>query len=279
MRWPQQSGSDHHSGQLIPDRKEKTVQTMFSAIAHRYDLNTSLLSLGWHYAWKRKVAQIAQMKEEMTALDLCTGTADIAILLARQARSHHGAPYRKSEGLALPARARGVGASEDQHLGSPHGPPYRKGQGGVIALDLNERMLTLGRKKIAGQGLNDQITCLRGHAEWLQFKDHSFDLVTVAFGIRNLDDIHRAFAEIYRVLKPEGRLICLEFSRPLSRWLRGLYDFYSFKLLPYIGTAISGDKTGIYRYLPASIRQFPDQEGLKQMLHDVGFRKVEYINL
>jgi demethylmenaquinone methyltransferase/2-methoxy-6-polyprenyl-1,4-benzoquinol methylase len=140
-------------------------------------------------------------------------------------------------------------------------------------------MLTLGRKKIDGQGLNDQITCLRGHAEWLQFKDHSFDLVTVAFGIRNLDDIHRAFAEICRVLKPEGRLICLEFSRPLSRWLRRLYDFYSFKLLPYIGTAISGDKTGIYRYLPASIRQFPDQEGLKQMLHDVGFRKVEYINL
>ena len=263
MRWPEQSELGHGSGQPVPRRKEKTVQTMFSAIAHRYDLNNSLLSLGWHHSWKRKAVQIAQMQEEMTALDLCTGTADIAILLARQARQDHKGSSQEGQAVVSPPQA--------------DFPP--RGRGLVIALDLNERMLALGRKKIAGQGLNHQITCLRGHAEWLQFKDHSFDLVTVAFGVRNLDDIYRAFAEIHRVLKPEGRVICLEFSRPLSRWLRGLYDFYSFKLLPYIGTAVSGDKTGVYRYLPASIRHFPDQEGLKQILHTVGFRKVEYFNL
>jgi demethylmenaquinone methyltransferase/2-methoxy-6-polyprenyl-1,4-benzoquinol methylase len=160
-------------------------------------------------------------------------------------------------------------------MGDKIGPPQIK----VIAMDLNEQMLRLGREKIAKQGLDHQVTCLRGNAERLQFKDHSFDVVTVAFGIRNLDHIPKAFAEIYRVLKSGGRMVCLEFSRPPSRLLQKLYDFYSFKILPYIGTTVSGDKTGVYQYLPASIRQFPDQEGLKEMIRAAGFRKVEYLNL
>jgi ubiquinone/menaquinone biosynthesis methyltransferase len=218
---------------------------------------------------------MANIQEGMTVLDLCTGTADLAILLAQTISPHRPTQMKESERRALPARARGVGASEDLHLVSPHGPPHIK----VIALDLNEHMLHLGREKIAAQGLSQRVTCLRGHVEWLQFKDQTFDVVTVAFGIRNVDHIPKAFTESYRVLKPEGRMICLEFTRPPSRLLRRLYEFYSFKILPFIGTAVSGDKTGVYRYLPASIRQFPDQEGLKQIIHAAGFRKVDYHNL
>ncbi|MCI0526711.1 MAG: bifunctional demethylmenaquinone methyltransferase/2-methoxy-6-polyprenyl-1,4-benzoquinol methylase UbiE [Nitrospira sp.] len=229
--------------QLVPSEKEKAVQGMFSSIAHRYDLNNSLLSLGWHHAWKRKAIQMANIQEGMAVLDLCTGTADLTILLAQAI--------------------------------SPHRPPHIK----IIALDLNEQMLSVGREKIAEYGLSRQVICLRGHAEWLQFKDHTFDVVTVAFGIRNVDHVPKAFAEIYRVLKPEGKMICLEFTRPPSRLLRRLYDFYSFKILPFIGTAVAGDKTGVYQYLPSSIREFPDQEGLKAIIQAAGFRKVEYLNL
>jgi demethylmenaquinone methyltransferase/2-methoxy-6-polyprenyl-1,4-benzoquinol methylase len=236
---------------MIPDGKEQAVQGMFTSIAQRYDLNNSLLSLGWHHAWKRRAVQLAKVREGMTVLDLCTGTADIAIRLTQQIDAFHRSLHRIS------------------------GPRQIR----IIALDLNERMLTVGREKIANQGLSPQITCLRGNAEWLQFKDQCFDLVTVAFGIRNLDHIPKAFTEIYRVLKPEGQLICLEFSRPPSKWLQWLYNFYSFRILPCIGTTVSGDKTGVYQYLPASIRQFPDQEGLKEMIHAAGFGKVEYLNL
>ncbi len=241
--------------QLVPSEKEKAVQGMFSSIAQRYDLNNSLLSLGWHHAWKRKAVQIANIQEGMTVLDLCTGTADLAILLAQAISPHRHPQMKESERRALSPRIK------------------------IMALDLNEQMLCVGREKIAEYGLSRQIICLRGHAEWLQFKDQTFDVVTVAFGIRNVDHIPKAFTEIYRVLKPEGKIICLEFTRPPSRLLRRLYDFYSFKILPFIGTAVSGDKTGVYQYLPASIRGFPDQESLKKIIHAAGFRKVDYLNL
>jgi demethylmenaquinone methyltransferase/2-methoxy-6-polyprenyl-1,4-benzoquinol methylase len=241
--------------QLVPREKEKAVQGMFSSIARRYDLNNSLLSLGRHHAWKRKAVQLANIRQGMTILDLCTGTADLAILLAQASPPHRPPQIKESEELAS--------------------PPHIK----IMAVDLNEQMLYVGREKISEHGLSREIICLRGHAERLQFKDQTFDVVTVAFGIRNVDHIPKAFAEIYRVLKPEGRMICLEFTRPTSRLLRGLYDFYSFKILPFIGTAVSGDKTGVYEYLPASIRDFPDQESLKEIIQAAGFRKADYLNL
>jgi demethylmenaquinone methyltransferase / 2-methoxy-6-polyprenyl-1,4-benzoquinol methylase len=146
-------------------------------------------------------------------------------------------------------------------------------------VDLNEPMLQLGKQKIGRQGLSRAIICMRGNAEHLHFKDRCLDAVTVAFGIRNLQNIGQALAEIYRVLKPGGRLICLEFSHPSAKWLRKLYDFYSFRLLPLIGTALTGDRTGVYRYLPASIRHFPGPDVFSQIIQETGFRKVEYCNL
>ena len=224
------------------------VQAMFSSIAHRYDLNNSLLSCGWHHLWKRKAVELADLRDGMTALDLCAGTADMAILLARRIRSRTQGPTQNPSGR-------------------------------IIALDLNDEMLSLGRGKVARENLSPWITCLRGHAERVQFRDRSFDRVTVAFGIRNVEDVPRALREVYRVLKPGGCLVCLEFSRPVSRLFRRLYDFYSFRLIPWIGAAVSGDKTGVYQYLPDSIRHFPDQESFKHLMHAAGFQRVQYTNL
>ncbi len=228
-----------------PAEKEKMVQAMFSSIAGRYDLNNSLLSFGQHYRWKRQAVRQVNFKPEMKALDLCAGTADLAMLLARQNTS----------------------TPQDQETGQ------------IYAVDLNAQMLEQGHQKIIQEKLASRITCLRGHAEQLQFKNKTFDLAMVAFGIRNVNHIPKAFEEICRVLKPGGRLICLEFSRPTSVFLRQLYHFYSFQLLPWVGTVVSGDKTGVYRYLPTSIRHFPDQETLRELMLGSGFQKVEYINL
>lgn len=220
------------------EEKETAVQRMFSSAARRYDLNNSLLSFGLHHYWKRvAIAKITPVSADDRVLDLCAGTADLAILLARRA-------------------------------------PCR-----IIAVDLNEEMLAYGKQKIDRAGLSGRITCQQGNAEALEFPEGTFRAVMVAFGIRNVSHRDRAFAEIHRVLMPGGRFVCLEFSRPTTALLRALYDFYSFTLLPKVGRWISRDQTGIYRYLPASIRAFPDQAGLKRELEAVGFREVTYRNL
>ncbi|MEW6324323.1 MAG: bifunctional demethylmenaquinone methyltransferase/2-methoxy-6-polyprenyl-1,4-benzoquinol methylase UbiE [Nitrospirota bacterium] len=219
--------------------KEHRVQAMFSSIAARYDLNNSLLSFGLHHRWKRAAVAAAGLAPGGRLLDLCAGTGDLAFLAAAQLC----------------------------------------GMGTVVASDLNDAMLAVGRARARRLGLQRQVHFLRGHAEAIQFADGSFDAVTVAFGIRNVVHPAAAFAEICRVLKPGGRLVCLEFSRPASAWLRRLYDFYSDTLLPWIGTAVAHDRTGVYRYLPASIREFPDQERLARMIEAAGLESVRYTNL
>jgi demethylmenaquinone methyltransferase/2-methoxy-6-polyprenyl-1,4-benzoquinol methylase len=219
-------------------QKEQAVQEMFTAIAHRYDLNNTLLSLGLHHSWKRLAVKMSGAAAGDTVLDLCTGTGDLAVLLARQVGSN----------------------------------------GRVIGLDLNERMLAFGRRKIEKLGLST-ITLLTGNAESLQFCDRTFQAATVAFGIRNVTDIKAALGEMYRVLKPGGRAVCLEFSRPVNGPLRKLYDFYSFTILPRIGRLVARDQTGVYNYLPASIRAFPDQERFKGLFLEAGFSHVTYRNL
>ena len=152
-------------------------------------------------------------------------------------------------------------------------------QGHVIASDLNHAMLAEGLRKVTGRGLRDRITCLQANAEQLGFPDETFHAVTTGFCMRNVGNLTQAFTEIRRVLRPGGRFVCLEFSRPAYGWLRGLYDWYSFRLLPWIGTKVARDRTGVYEYLPASIRTFPDQERLATLLREAGFRQVEYRNL
>jgi demethylmenaquinone methyltransferase / 2-methoxy-6-polyprenyl-1,4-benzoquinol methylase len=242
--------------------KERAVQRMFSSIARYYDLNNSLLSLGLHHSWKRKAIQF--LVGDPPHPDL------LGEPVAPQNATGHGA--RESVKLVLDV---GAGTADLALLtASRLGKKTR-----IVAADLNRPMLAIGVKKVRKATLQRQIVCVQANAERLCVPNGSFDAVTTGFCMRNVGNLSKALAEIRRVLKPGGRLICLEFSRPVSGWLRRLYDWYSFTLLPWIGTRVSGDTTGVYQYLPASIRSFPDQDGLARLLLDVGFQKVDYHNL
>lgn len=231
--------SEKMSTQFPIPDKERTVQKMFSSIAGSYDLNNTLLSFGLHHYWKGVAIQKASVKKGERVIDLCSGTGDIAIRLAHE-----------------------VGE-----------------EGDVVALDLNREMLSFGEKKVNQKGLSHRVHLREGNIESLDFKEGEFSVATVGFGIRNVVHITKAFEEIYRILSPGGRMVCLEFSRPVYGFLRSLYHFYSFSLLPKLGKWVSKDSTGVYQYLPDSIRNFPDQEGLKAMIQEVGFKNVEYTNL
>lgn len=219
--------------------RERAVQRMFTAIARRYDLNNTLLSFGLHHAWKRRAAALVPSAPGGPILDLGAGTADLALLLGA-----------------------------------------RRGRAGrVVAADLNRPMLREGLRKIRARGLPHAISCLQGNAERLGFQDESFEAVISGFCMRNLGNLGDTLVEIRRVLRCGGRFVCLEFSRPINPVLRRFYDLYSFTLLPWIGTRVAHDETGVYQYLPASIRAFPDQDQLCQRLHEAGFRQVSYQNL
>ncbi|MDR4460437.1 MAG: bifunctional demethylmenaquinone methyltransferase/2-methoxy-6-polyprenyl-1,4-benzoquinol methylase UbiE [Nitrospirales bacterium] len=219
--------------------REQAVQRMFTAIAKFYDLNNSLLSFGLHHSWKRKAISYIPDNPGTRALDLGAGTCDLAILV-------------------------------DQHL---------RNTSQIIAADLNLAMLRVGQDKVRSQNLASRITCLQMNAEHLTFPPATFETVTAGFCIRNVGNLPQALSEICRVLQPGGRFVCLEFSRPVSAGLRKLYDWYSFHLLPWIGTKVARDGTGVYEYLPASIRNFPDQTRLAQLLKEAGFQSVDYHNL
>lgn len=221
-----------------PSEKEKAVQKMFSSIARFYDLNNSLLSFGLHHRWKRRALQTAELQPGDRVADIGAGTADLSILAAEA-----------------------VGE-----------------KGSVVAVDLNEPMLRIGRKKLAAAG-SAHAACALGNAEGLPLPDGAFDAVLTGFCMRNVSDLDQSLREIHRVLKPGGRIVCLEFSRPQRPLFRKLYDFYSFTLLPKIGTWVSKDRTGVYEYLPDSIRRFPDQAALCRKLEEVGFKGVRYQNL
>ena len=219
--------------------REQAVQRMFTAIARVYDLNNTLLSFGLHHSWKRRAASFVPAVVGGRAIDIGAGTADLALLIEP-----------------------------------------RMGLGGhVIASDLNHAMLVEGLRKIDAHKLRQRISCLRANAEQLGFGDHTFHAVTTGFCMRNVGNLMQACIEIRRVLRPGGRFVCLEFSRPVYGWLRRLYDWYSFHLLPWIGTKVAHDRTGVYEYLPASIRGFPDQERFSELLREAGFREVTYHTL
>ncbi len=147
--------------------------------------------------------------------------------------------------------------------------------GFVIAADLNEPMLRIGQKKLAQVS---QSICILANAERIPLQDQSVDAVLTGFCLRNVSDLEKALAEIVRVLKPGGRMVCLEFSRPTYKPFRLLYDFYSFRLLPFIGTVVSSDQTGVYQYLPDSIRRFPDQEAFLEKMKKAGFAEASFLN-
>jgi len=211
---------------------------IFFSVAAKYDLMNDVLSLGIHRIWKRYTIDCSGIRKGQQVLDLAGGTGDLSAKFARIV-----------------------------------GPT-----GHVVLADINDSMLKVGRAKLRDLGIIGNVDYVQANAEALPFPDNHFDLVTIAFGLRNVTDKEKALASIYRVLKPGGRLLVLEFSKPIYKPLSKLYDFYSFNILPKLGKLIANDSES-YRYLAESIRMHPNQETLKEMMQAVGFEGTEYFNL
>jgi demethylmenaquinone methyltransferase/2-methoxy-6-polyprenyl-1,4-benzoquinol methylase len=218
--------------------KARRVRGVFDSVATRYDLMNDLMSLGVHRAWKRITIEKAFLRPGMQVLDLAGGTGDLAALMA---------------------------------------PRVTPG-GRVVLSDINEAMLRRGRERLLDRGVaGENIEYCLADAESLPFEDGGFDVVTIAFGLRNVTRKEAALAEMFRVLRPGGQLLVLEFSKPVEP-LSPAYDLYSFQVLPAIGKLVAGDDAS-YRYLAESIRMHPDQETLLGMMADAGFEGCRYHNL
>lgn len=216
------------------DSKVNKVRHVFDSVAPKYDLMNDVLSFGTHRLWKARCIREARLSSGMKVLDIASGTADLAIEMAK-----------------------------------------RVGPGNVTATDINHEMLAIGAKRLHAAGYPSAV--VEADAEELPFADDSFDRVTVSFGIRNMTHKDRALKEMFRVLKPGGRLLVLEFSK-CAGWLKPFYDFYSFRFMPWLGAKIAGDAPS-YRYLAESIRMHPAQEPFARMMTEAGFSGVRWHNL
>jgi demethylmenaquinone methyltransferase/2-methoxy-6-polyprenyl-1,4-benzoquinol methylase len=218
--------------------KARHVAAVFDSVATRYDVMNDLMSLGLHRLWKRYTIEVSGVRPGQVVLDLAGGTGDLAAQLASR-----------------------VGET-----------------GTVFVADINRSMLEVGRERLEDRGLVGNLRYVQADAEGLPFEDDRFDCVTMAFGLRNVTHKERALESIWRVLKPGGRLLVLEFSHLTLPALRPLYDFYSFRALPLLGRLVAGDPDS-YRYLAESIRVHPDQKTLKAMMEAAGFVQCDYVNL
>jgi demethylmenaquinone methyltransferase / 2-methoxy-6-polyprenyl-1,4-benzoquinol methylase len=218
--------------------KQKLVAGVFSSVAAKYDLMNDLMSLGIHRVWKRYFVGTSGVKSGDRILDLAGGTGDIAALL-------------------------------HERVGST---------GEVIIGDINAEMLNVGRDRMADKGLVQGLQYVQLNAESLPFPDASFDIVTIAFGLRNVTDKAKALRDMHRVLKVGGRALVLEFSQVKPEWFRPIYDFHSFKILPKLGKLFANDADS-YQYLAESIRKHPNQETLQSMMSEAGFSRCTHRNL
>ena len=236
---PSDARTTHFGFETVPEaEKAGRVHGVFSSVASRYDVMNDAMSLGIHRLWKDVMLDWLAPRPGMRALDVAGGTGDIAFRLMDRV----------------------------------------KGQARVSVLDLTEAMLVEGRKRAAERPWAGQLDWIVGDAMALPFESGTFDAYTIAFGIRNVTRVEAALAEAFRVLRPGGRLLVLEFSRVPNEALRKVYDLYSFNVIPPLGQALAGDRDS-YRYLVESIRRFPDQETFAGMIRDAGFGRVQYRNL
>jgi demethylmenaquinone methyltransferase/2-methoxy-6-polyprenyl-1,4-benzoquinol methylase len=233
------NGSTHFGfEQVTPAEKTARVRDVFESVASRYDLMNDLMSFGLHRWWKRHAIAAARVRAGQRVLDLAGGSGDLTLSLARL-----------------------VGA-----------------QGEVVLADINGSMLGVGRDRVLDAGLVEQVRIVQANAEKLPFPNRHFDCATIAFGLRNVTFKEQALAELFRVLRPGGRLLVLEFSRVQAPGLTRLYDAYSLHLLPRLGRLVADDEAS-YRYLAESIRMHPAQDELRVMMEQAGFERCRYQNL
>lgn len=218
--------------------KAGRVAEVFHSVADQYDLMNDLMSFGIHRLWKRFTIELSGVRSGQRVLDIAGGTGDLAAKFS-----------------SLVGR-----------------------EGEVILSDINASMLENGRSRLIDKGIIGNIRYVQADAQHLPFPDNSFDCITIAFGLRNVTDKDLALRSMYRILKPGGRLLVLEFSKPVTPGLGKIYDLYSFRLLPLMGKVITGDEAS-YRYLAESIRMHPDQDTLKTMMMAAGFEQCDYHNL
>ena len=218
--------------------KAARVREVFDSVAAQYDLMNDLMSGGLHRLWKRFTIELSAVRSGQTVLDIAGGTGDLAAKFSKL-----------------------VGAD-----------------GKVILADINAAMLSVGRDRLIDRGALSNIDVVQADAQFLPFDDNSIDCITIAFGLRNVTDKAKALRSMHRVLKPGGRVLVLEFSKPTSPLLSKVYDAYSFSALPAMGKLITDDADS-YRYLAESIRKHPDQESLLEMVEDAGFVDCRYHNM
>jgi demethylmenaquinone methyltransferase/2-methoxy-6-polyprenyl-1,4-benzoquinol methylase len=231
--------STHFGYQQVPvGEKANKVADVFHSVADKYDVMNDLMSMGVHRLWKRYTIETSGAKRGDTLLDLAGGTGDLALKFSRI-----------------------VGQ-----------------EGKVILSDINGSMLENGRTRLINRGIAGNVEYVQANAECLPFPDNTFNVITIAFGLRNVTDKEVALRSMLRTLKPGGKLMVLEFSKPVVPGLDIVYDQYSFKLLPLIGKLVANDEES-YRYLAESIRMHPDQKTLQAMMDDAGFERTAYHNM
>ena len=259
---------------------------MFDSIAGDYDALNHILSLDVDKIWRKKaLKQIVDAPAPVQVLDLACGTGDFSIAIAKAlSRSHKrvGTPIeahaKASVKAPVEAPAKAPVEAQVTSTGFVTGDSGRSDlmtKGHVTGVDLSEGMLAVMREKVAKAGLTEMISIEEGDGENLRFPDNTFDRVTIAFGIRNFEDRPIGLREMLRVLKPGGRLVILELSRPENKVIRWFYDLYFLHILPKIGGKVSGDKAA-YAYLPASVAAFPGKKAFMATMREAGFRTVTH---
>lgn len=223
---------------VAEDEKGGRVLSHFNTVAEKYDIMNTILSFGIHYVWKQIAIKMLNLKPGQKVLDVCGGTGDLSVMASKVV-----------------------------------GPAGR-----VTLFDINREMMTTGRAKSTNGLIRQKIAYVQGDAENIALADNIFDAAMVGFGIRNVTHMQSGFAEMHRVLKPGGRILCLEFSKPVTPWFCKLYDFYSFTIMPVLGQLLAGSRQA-YTYLPESIRLFPLPPELADILTGIGFKDVQYRHL
>ena len=224
--------------QVNVEEKAGKVAEVFHSVAGNYDFMNDLMSGGVHRLWKRVTIEMSGVRPGHHVLDIAGGTGDLAAKFSRIV-----------------------------------GP-----EGTVVLADINDSMLKVGRDRLVDRGITDNVRFSQADAQYLPFPDNTFDVITIAFGLRNVTDKDMALRSMLRVLKPGGKLLVLEFSKPPNQLLSKIYDGYSFNILPKLGKLFANDADS-YQYLAESIRMHPDQETLMGMMENAGFANTDYHNM